>query len=451
MPSHIISFDLDFAENVTLERVAMVLSRYKECEHYAYERADTWSLGLGTHASFMIDAKGEIATITTGARREEHPVGDSLAQAARDFLSQHAQPDHKVFGQVGFNYAAHTQGMPFKPGSCPLLSLLVPRVEVLFHRDQITLTGPHDTELKELSTLIMGDAALEPHPGSTIDTGDPAGEYVSQVQRAQADIAGGKYTKVVPSRAVRLSTRVDMAATLLCGRQANDPARSFSLSQGGFQATGFSPELVMSVREGIVATEPLAGTRSRLGSAAEVEKLTQELTHDPKEIMEHVMSVKEAMEELNRLCVSGTVTTDDFMSVRPRGSVQHLGSRVSGTLTADKDPWDALGVTFPSITASGIPKRAALEGIQRLENRPRELYSGAVLMLDGPDSFEASLVLRTVFQDPHRAWIQAGAGVIAQSSPDRELTETREKLASIAPFVVTEATPVGLCSCGEGE
>jgi salicylate synthetase len=114
-----------------------------------------------------------------------------------------------------------------------------------------------------------------------------------------------------------------------------------------------------------------------------------------------------------------------------------LGSRVAGHLSPAKDGWDALNVLFPAITASGIPKEAALEAIQSLEPRPRELYSGSVLFL-GEDLFEATLVLRTVFQDRHHAWIQAGAGIIAQSTPDRELEETREKMASIAPFLVAE-------------
>ncbi|KXG52665.1 ADC synthase [Penicillium griseofulvum] len=99
--------------------------------------------------------------------------------------------------------------------------------------------------------------------------------------------------------------------------------------------------------------------------------------------------------------------------------------------------WDAFDVVFPSITASGIPKLAALKAIQRLD-QPRELYSGAVIMIEDLE-FEAALVLRTVFQDQNRAWIQAGAGVISQSNPERELMETHEKLASIAPFVIPDS------------
>lgn len=172
-----------------------------------------------------------------------------------------------------------------------------------------------------------------------------------------------------------------------------------------------------------------------------VSKLGEELLHDPKEIVEHVVSAREAITELQRLCPRDTVKIEDFMSIRTRGSVQHLGSRITGILSPEKDIWDAFDVVFPSITASGIPKHAALEAIQRLEDQPRELYSGAVTMIEDLESFEAALVLRTVFQDRNRAWIQAGAGVISQSNPQRELTETCEKLASIAPFVIPDVGP----------
>ncbi len=127
------------------------------------------------------------------------------------------------------------------------------------------------------------------------------------------------------------------------------------------------------------------------------------------------------------------------MSIKHRGSVQHLGSRVTGRLSQEADAWSAFDVLFPSITASGIPKDSALQAISRLETRPRELYSGAILLLDGKDFFEATLCLRTVFQDPTKQWIQAGAGIISQSNPERELTETGEKLASIAPYIVYES------------
>lgn len=142
-----------------------------------------------------------------------------------------------------------------------------------------------------------------------------------------------------------------------------------------------------------------------------------------------------AISELKKFCDEPSVIVEELMAVRDRGSVQHLGSRVSGRLADGKDGFDAFNVLFPAITASGIPKAPALDAIHRLEDRPRELYSGAVLLIDGMDTFEGTLVLRTVFQHGEKRWIQAGAGIIDQSTPERELMETCEKLASIGPYL----------------
>lgn len=260
--------------------------------------------------------------------------------------------------------------------------------------------------------------------------------YLAMVQKALDEIDKGLYQKVIASRSIDILSSIDMIGTLLRGRCANTPKRTFYLSKSGFRAAGFSPELVMSVENGLVTTEPLAGTRSNTGSEAKRHQLGNELIHDPKEIVEHAISVKEAMRELSEFSVPGTVAVKDFMSIRERGNVQHLGSTVTGVLSSEKDAWDAFEVLFPSITATGIPKTNAIEAIHRLEERPRELYSGAVLLWKGPHALEASLVLRSAFQDPERSWVQAGAGIIALSNAERELMETSEKLQCIAPFIV---------------
>ncbi|PWY84762.1 salicylate synthetase [Aspergillus heteromorphus CBS 117.55] len=423
------------------ERVNLVttlLKNHQGHDYYAYERGDCWYVGLGASKSLVIDSRGQSATIIVDHEERAHPVKTSLSDVARDFLDQHWNQVGRVFGQVGFNYAAHTRGYSYSPGSWPLLALMIPRNEVILRGDQVQVIGYDSNEVLDLTASIKEASHVRvPRHIPAIGTADLSGEYTSRVQRAQAEITNGQYLKVIPSRAVDIPERVDMPGTLLQGRQSNSPSRTFCLNHAGYQATGFSPELVMSLDKGVVKTEPLAGTRSCKGTKAEVAKLRQELETDSKEIVEHVISVKEAIREIGQLCDRATV--DDFMSVRERGSVQHLGSCVAGHLAPEKDMWDALNVLFPSITASGIPKQAAIEAIERLESRPRELYSGAVLMLEGSDSMEAALVLRTVFQGPDQQWIQAGAGVIAESKAARELEETCEKLASIAPYIVSES------------
>ena len=148
------------------------------------------------------------------------------------------------------------------------------------------------------------------------------------------------------------------------------------------------------------------------------------------------MSVRSSLQEIDEVAEPGTSAVVDFMTVRERGSVQHLGSTVTGRLDASKDRMDALETLFPAVTASGIPKAAGVDAILRLDECPRELYSGAVVMFSADGGLDAALTLRTVYERDGRTWLRAGAGIIAASDPDREFEETCEKLATLAPHLV---------------
>ncbi|OJZ88046.1 hypothetical protein ASPFODRAFT_712570 [Aspergillus luchuensis CBS 106.47] len=441
MSSTRISITLTSPSSDLLKPVISVLERHSGSD-YVYERKDCWHIGLGSYRSLIIDSRGEDITISVAGEPSHHcPVKKPLPDIAREFLHEYWNHTTKVYGHVGFNYAAHIRGLGYTPGKWPLLALMIPCMEVFIDSDNITITGDDTKEVLELCALLKEtcrccNAPLPAHDIPHVDVNENSSQYRILVEKALSQIQQNHYSKIILSRPVNLQHRVDMPSTLYCGRQSNTPSRSFSLRHGNYQATGFSPELVMSLDKGVVATEPLAGTRSCKGTEAEIQRLRRDLETDSKEIVEHVISVKEAVHEISQL--SDKPMVEDFMSVRVRGSVQHLGSRVCGRLSPDKDMWDAFNVLFPSITASGIPKQAAIDAISHLESQPRELYSGAILMIEDENTMEAALVLRSVFQDRDRHWIQAGAGVIAESDPSRELTETCEKLASIAPFVVRE-------------
>ncbi|KAF4624342.1 hypothetical protein G7Y89_g13829 [Cudoniella acicularis] len=397
-----------------------------------------WFLGLGSHAALLINSTGTSYTITSSPTSSPTPPFSSTP------------------------FTSNTQTFP-----TPLLHLPRRHRPLLHHQtlqDHRQDLRPNGLQLCEsYSGIAVYDSPLSsskpPHHPPTqnflnLDTTQIGSDlYKHRVAAATNEISSGFYTKVICSRAVPLpSPTIDLLSTLYHGRLHNTPARTFTLSHSGTAATGFSPELVVGVENGKITTEPLAGTRSALGTASEIEARKRDLLSDTKEIAEHAISVLHAMAELRSdgLCVPSEVVVEDFMSVRPRGAVQHLGSRVVGrSIGEGKDAWDAFDALFPAITASGVPKRESLEAIQRLEGggRARELYSGAVLLLEaagesgesggkGSEFFEATLVLRIVFQDEKRAWVQAGAGVIKESKPERELEETREKLASVVPWLV---------------
>ena len=435
-PDDSFTIPLDTSPDACLETVAKILAAHAGQAVYAYERESIWHVGVDSQASFTIDPAGETATIETDTPSSSTKINGDIKKVIAAFTSRYAKDGGMIFGQIGFNYSAYIHGINFEPGSWPLVSLFVPRLQIRVQKDALSLRNRTAKDLQVIKTALSHSFPSF-HMHSQYDESTNGEPYRDVVQQALSEIRRGLYKKVIASRAIDLPYKVDMVGTLVCGRRANTPRRAFLFDHHSFSATGFSPELVMSFQDGKVTTEPLAGTRANVGTEKERSGLQNDLLNDPKEVMEHIISVQEAMRQMDKFCVNGTVAVADLMSVKQRGKVQHLASTVTGTLCPSKDVWDAFHGLFPAVTATGIPKTKAIEAIHRLETRPRELYSGAILLFEGSKSVEASLVLRSVFQDSERSWLQAGAGIIALSTPERELTETCEKLRSFAPFVMS--------------
>jgi salicylate synthetase len=313
--------------------------------------------------------------------------------------------------------------------------LMIPRVEFRIGADQVLVRAVDEGVLDAACKLLRDPIVLPESVAVPIDVRVDQQAYRAGVAHAVEEICAGRLHKVILSRTVPVPFEVDMCATYVEGRRHNTPARSFLLDFGGWQAAGFSPETVVEVdAAGRVSTQPLAGTRALTGDAGADAGLRAELLGDPKEVFEHATSVKLAFEEL--ASVGDDTQVSEFLAIKPRGSVQHLASRVGSTLRAGHTAWDALGAVFPPVTASGIPKPAAYELIRQLETEPRGLYAGAVLMAGSDGSLDAALVLRAIYQRDGQAWLRAGAGIVSASRPAREYEETCEKLASVAPYVV---------------
>jgi len=344
----------------------------------------------------------------------------------------------RVYGFACFDLAAQIgTGRAPADRDETLAHMIVPGLEVELSAGRAVVRAV-DRELLQVVARVLAapDTLADPVP-SPVDVRIDCARYRGRVDEAIGDIATGRLQKVILSRSVVVGFPVDIAATYELGRAHNTPTRSFLLDLGGWIAAGFSPESLVEVgANGSVSTQPLAGTRAFTGDAALDAKLHAELVSDPKEIFEHATSVKLAVEEVTEIATAGSVRITEFMAVKQRGSVQHLGSRVMGDLLADKTVWDALGAVFPAVTASGIPKRPAYDVISELEDGPRGLYAGTVFMLDTDGALDAALVLRAIYQRGGRTWLRAGAGIVGASRSDREYEETCEKLTSVAPHVV---------------
>ncbi|MGJ6968535.1 salicylate synthase [Streptosporangium sp. G11] len=430
-------------------RAAVRLARAGLGEQYAlYEHAGVWYFAAGSAVTLTADATEVVAhadgrTWTTAT--EGRPL-DRIAEALTA-LGSNGEATRHLYGWATFELAHLLHGDPAAAGTQPLLSFLVPCVEVALRPGKADLRAVDEAWAAKVTALLQSpddlvaaDAAMT-SPAATdaerlIASG--ASAYRHAVARSVADIQAGLLEKAVLSRVVVLpeGNDPDFAASYLAGRRANTPARSFLLDLGGRRAAGFSPETVVEVEaNGRIRTQPLAGTRALGPDLAENDRLREELRTDPKEVHEHAISVRLAAEEMETICRPGSVVIEEFMTVKARGSVQHLASRVAGRLREDLGPWAAFAALFPAVTVTGVPKSAALAAVNRHEPEPRGLYGGAVFRAGTDGSLDAALVLRTLFAQGERTWLRAGAGVMGQSTPEREYEETCEKLRSVVPHM----------------
>ncbi|MER6723265.1 salicylate synthase [Streptomyces halstedii] len=415
-------------------------------QYMVYEtEGGVWHFAAGSAVSVSAHATGITARAagrTWTADTDGHPL--TALAAALSALRDTGGTGRHFYGWAAFELAHLLHADAEATGDDTLLHVLVPSVEVTLTGDRTLVRAVDEAWARKVADLLAEPPARRGAPEElppdrteeVIATG--AAAYGRTVARAVADIRAGLLEKAVVSRKVPLPAepRVDFSETYLAGRRANTPARSYLMDLGGYRAAGFSPETVLEVGEdGRVSTQPLAGTRARGADPVENERRRAELLADPKEIHEHAVSVRLAWEEMEAVCRLGSLAVEEFMAVRARGSVQHLASRVTGALRPGAGPWDAFASLFPAITATGVSKRDALRALARHEPGPRGLYGGAVFRGSTGGALDAALVLRTLIGAGDGVWLRAGAGVTAQSSPEREIEETCEKLRSVAPYL----------------
>ena len=427
---------------------AAVLARADLGDQYiVYEWAGTWHVAAGAAAELSVTA--DALRLRAGQWHDSLPVTDPV-EATGDAVSrlQRSCPERWCYGWAAFELAYCIYGMHgasdglcggrAEVGNDPIIHVMVPAVDVVLRDGRVSIASTTDALLSRVRRALDSNQEV-PLVGPSISIPDmDSRPYSIAVQKSIDAINDHQLNKVVLSRVVPLPerSRLDFAQTYVVGRRANTPARSFLMHLGGWSAVGFSPETVLEVdKNRRVRTLPLAGTRALVDDPETARRIRGDLLSDVKEIHEHAISAKLAMDEVRRVCDPGTVSVDRFMDIEERGSVQHLASRVTGVLRDEESPWTALSALFPAITTTGVPKSAALDLIHSLEDTARGLYGGAVLALAPDGALDAALILRTVFQRRGRAWLRVGAGIVEQSTWTREWEETCEKLRSIAPYL----------------
>jgi len=252
-------------------------------------------------------------------------------------------------------------------------------------------------------------------------------QFEKMVVKAKAHIKAGDIFQIVLSQRFTAEISVDAFEIYRCLRVLNPSPYMFYLNFGGLQLVGASPELLVRAEGGLVETRPIAGTRPRGGNEQEDLALIKSLMSDPKEKAEHIMLVDLGRNDLGRVCVKGTVRLSEFMGIEKYSHVMHIVSNVQGKLRSDMDALDVLQAAFPAGTVSGAPKIRAMELIEGLEAQKRGPYAGAVGILSFSKNLDTCITIRTIVVHKKRAYVQAGAGIVADSNPATEYAETINK------------------------
>jgi anthranilate synthase component 1 len=264
-------------------------------------------------------------------------------------------------------------------------------------------------------------------------TGQSAEEkYKENVGVIREEIIKGNLLQGVPSRRLEIKTDLKAIDAYRNLRSANPSPYLFYIDFGGYQLFGASPEVHVKVKNGRVIVRPIAGTRRRGKNEAEDQALAVELLADPKEKAEHLMLIDLARNDLGRVCKAGTVKVTDYMAIEKYSEVMHIVSQVEGELRDDKDSTDVVRAGFPAGTVTGAPKIQAIETISRLEDFNRSFYAGLVGYMDASGDLDTCITIRSGLKKGDRLYLQAGGGVVFDSTPERELEETNEKLRAAA-------------------
>jgi len=331
----------------------------------------------------------------------------------------------------------------------PLLYFFVPATEVIIRPDEIlvrTLESP-----EPICKLLQQSGALRPQRWTTPEWVTDQNQYQTQVETLQAAIHRGELHKAILSRSVQLKGNLDVLGTYILGHQQNQAIRSYGLHLPGVhlpsgvevRTVGFSPEILMQLshhplKGRMLRTNPVAGTRPRGETPEADELLKRELFADAKEVKEHALSIWLVQDEMQKVCTPGTVQVVDFMQVKQYRWVQHLSSQVQGQLCENQSLWDALKVLFPGVTVSGIEKDVAIAWIDRLETEPRGIYAGAIGWINSQEEADLAIPIRSAYQYGERVYLNAGAGIMAESIAQNEYIESVNKMNTMLTNLVLE-------------
>jgi anthranilate synthase component 1 len=361
-------------------------------------------------------------------------------------------------GYVGYDMVRQFERLPSHatdelgmPDACLMLvrSLLVfdnmaQKIKVVAHAhvtDDVRPEAAYDDAVRRIDELVarLANAVEEPH-GTGVASGEVRANmtpeaYQALVRRAKEYVFAGDVIQVVLAQRFEVPLVAAPLNVYRCLRTVNPSPYHFYLALGRDHVAGASPEVMARAEDGELTVRPIAGTRPRGTVEKEDGALEAELRANPKEIAEHVMLVDLARNDVGRVSEIGSVEVTERFTVERYSHVMHLVSNVRGRLTTDRDAFDAFRATFPAGTLTGAPKVRAMQIIDELEPVRRGLYGGAVGYFAFGGAMDTAIAIRTVLMREGRAYIQAGAGIVADSDPEAEHRECVNKARGVIQAV----------------
>ena len=289
-------------------------------------------------------------------------------------------------------------------------------------------------ELKKIANLIKNGKKAEIKPLKLKSEFTPVfsrEKYCEMVDKAKNYIYEGDIFQVVLSNRIEADISGSLFDTYRVLRTTNPSPYMFYFSSNDIEIAGASPETLVKLNDNQLYTFPLAGTRPRGKTEEEDLRLEEELLSDEKELAEHNMLVDLGRNDIGRISEIGSVSVDKYLSIERFSHVMHIGSTVSGTLRSDLDSLAAIDSILPAGTLSGAPKLRACEIINELEDNKRGIYGGAIGYVDLSGNIDTCISIRIAFARNNKVFIRSGAGIVADSVPDKEFDECLNKAAAV--------------------
>ncbi|HEY5460386.1 MAG TPA: anthranilate synthase component I [Deferrimonas sp.] len=425
------------------------------------EGGEKWArysfIGFDPHLRFCADAKG--ITVRQGGETRNVPVtGDPLDALAGILKEIRYRPapglprlSGGAVGYIGYDYVRYLEkvGGDRPLTDAPDAMFLFPSRLLIFDNVRHTILvvahgsvgagqDPGAAYARALDAIEEVREILRvPLEGSEVPDGDDGGEtpafemsreaFLDAVRKAKEHIRNGDIIQAVLSNRATVRTRRTPAEVYRVLRALNPSPYMYLLRMGDLSVVGSSPEILVRLEGDEIQLRPIAGTRPRGATPSEDRRLEAELLSDPKELAEHVMLVDLGRNDVGRVAAWGSVKANELMGIERYSHVMHIVSNVVGKLREGLTAFDVLRAAFPAGTVSGAPKVRAMQIISELEPFRRGIYAGAVGYFDLQGSMDFCIAIRTIVMSGGEAKIQAGAGIVADSDPDREWEEILNK------------------------